>query len=59
MRHAGAFGLSANRDRFKGCVLGEWRIREGLPNRLEVTHPDFGITATWPIYLQGKGEKYR
>lgn len=26
---------------------------------LWVTHPDFGITATWPIYLQDKSERYR
>lgn len=26
---------------------------------LWVTHPDYGITASWPVYLEAKGERYR
>lgn len=26
---------------------------------LWVTHPDYGITASWPVYLESKGERYQ
>lgn len=47
-----------------GKGYDEYAIKKGYQfqepmQALWVTHPDYGITASWPIYLEKKGAKYR